>query len=139
MSPRLTRRRAVRDAGLAAGGLVLAVGAGGCGDGRAAPDALTRVALAELTEGTRIRIDHHGEPVELVRRGAEVTARSLICTHERCTLFWHAPGNAYRCPCHGATFDPAGRPATGPVSVPMWTLPTRVIGNEVIVGGAGAA
>ena len=35
----------------------------------------------ELPEGTRVRREWNGRPVELVRRGDKVTARSLLCEH----------------------------------------------------------
>jgi Rieske Fe-S protein len=111
----------------------------GCGGGaRAAPEAISRVPLADLADGARLRIDHHGEPIELLREGEQLIARSLICTHQYCRMFWHQASNGYRCPCHGAQFGPDGRPQTGPISVPMYSLPVRVEGSEIIIGGAPA-
>jgi cytochrome b6-f complex iron-sulfur subunit len=100
---------------------------------------VSRVPLSSLEPGGRIRIDHHGEPVELSRDGDALVARSLICTHQYCRMFWHRDSNGYRCPCHGAQFGPDGRPQTGPISVPMWTLPARIEGDEIVVGGVPAA
>ncbi len=85
----------------------------------------------------RLKIDHHGEPVELQRAGDVVVARSLICTHEYCRMFWHPASDGYRCPCHGAQFAADGSPRSGPVVRYMWTLPTRVEGDTVFVGGLG--
>lgn len=123
---------------MAAGAVALGAGTTACGDGRAAPTAITRVPLADLASG-RLQIDHHGEPVELRRSDGAVVARSMICTHQRCTLFWHDGSAAYRCPCHSASFDSRGHPASGPVIEPMWRLPVRVDGDEIVVGGAPAA
>jgi len=110
----------------------------GCAGGaRAAPEATTQVPLTQLVPGQRLKIDHHGEPVELLRVGDRVLALSLICTHQYCRMFWHRATNAYRCPCHGGQFSPNGQPLSGPVSQPMWTLPTRITGDVVIVGGVG--
>lgn len=139
MSGTTSRREALRLVTGAAGGLALAGSQLACAGGRAAPEAETRLPLARLSEGGRLRIDHHGEPVELQMLGGALTARSLVCTHQYCKMFWHPQSDGYRCPCHGAEFAPDGRPRSGPVSVPMWTLPVRVAGDEVVVGGAGRA
>ena len=106
-----------------------------CGGARAAPDAVTRVALTLLPVGARVKIDHHGEPVELQRDANGVVARSLICTHEYCRMFWHPASNGYRCPCHGAEFGPDGTPRSGPIGQAMWTLLVRVEADEVVIGG----
>lgn len=130
-----SRRDLLRLVAGAAGGLALGGGTSGCAGGRADPEAITRVALERVPVGQHVRIDHHGEPVDLLRSDDGVEARSLICTHEYCRMFWHGDGGSYRCPCHGATFDAGGRPATGPVTRPMWTLPARIEDDVVIVGG----
>lgn len=130
-----SRRDALRLVGGAAGGLVLG-GQLACAGGRAAPEEVTRLPRSSLQPGRRLRIDHHGEPVELLLQDEQITARSLVCTHEYCKMFWHARSDGYRCPCHGAEFGADGRPRSGPVSVPMWTLPVRVEGDEVVIGGA---
>lgn len=134
MKTNTSRREALRLVTGAAGGLALGAQLG-CGGARAAPEAQTRLPLAQLQPGRRLRIDHHGEPVELLLEGERVTARSLVCTHQYCKMFWHPASDGYRCPCHGAEFGPDGRPRSGPISVPMWTLPVRVEGAEVVVGG----
>ncbi len=130
-----SRRAALRWLATAAGGVALGAVPACAGGGRAAPEAVSRVPLARLPDGGRLKIDHHGEPVELTRAGARIVARSLICTHQYCRLFWHPGSNAYRCPCHGGQFSPDGRPLAGPVSIPMWTLPVRVQGDTIVIGG----
>lgn len=131
-----SRREILRRAALGGAGLALGATAACAGDGRAAPEATTRVPLERVPLGERVRIDHHGEPVVVHRSAAGVEARSLICTHQRCQLFWHPSSDAYRCPCHAATFDSDGRPGTGPVTEPMWRLPARVEDDTLVIGGA---
>lgn len=132
-----TRRKAIKLVAGTAG--TLAFGQLGlltaCGGARAAASAISRLPLAAVPLGERVKFDHHGESVELLRSETEVVARSLVCTHEFCALFWHGASNAYRCRCHGAQFTPDGQPRSGPISAPMWTLPARVEGDEVVVGG----
>lgn len=138
MSRERSRREALKLVAGAAGTVAVA-GLSGCSGGaRAAPEAITRVPLADLQPGRHLRIDHHGEPVDLVRDGDAIVARSLVCTHQYCRMFWHAASNGYRCPCHGAEFGPDGAPQRGPISEPMWRIPARVEGAEIVVGGVAA-
>jgi nitrite reductase/ring-hydroxylating ferredoxin subunit len=44
-------------------------------------------------------------------------AFSARCTHLGCTVQRTADG--FLCPCHGARFDPAGRPVSGPARTPL--------------------
>lgn len=138
MSDRNASRRDVLRLMAGAAGVALGVGASGCAGSRAAPKAITRVPLDSVPLGDHLRIDHHGEPVELWRTDAGVEALSLVCTHQYCQMFWHPASDGYRCPCHGATFSAGGQPLSGPVSKPMWRLPARIQGDEIVVGGAGA-
>lgn len=130
-----SRRHALRLVTGAAGGLALGGAQLACSGARAAPEAETRLPLSRLPAGRRVRVDHHGEPVELLREGERITARSLVCTHEYCKMFWHRASNGYRCPCHGAQFAPDGTPRSGPVSVAMWTLAVRIDAGDVVIGG----
>ncbi len=137
MTVERTRRKVIKLVAGAAG--TLAFGQlgllAGCGGARAAPEAVSRLPLLSLPIGQRTKIDHHGEPVELLRTASEIVAKSLVCTHEYCRMFWHRASNGYRCPCHGAQFAPDGTPRSGPIKLPMWALPVRIEGDEVVVGG----
>ena len=102
----------------------------GCGDS----DPETRVPLAEVPVGRRVRIRHMGDAVELLRSEGGIVARSLRCTHQKCEVFWYARDSVYRCPCHPAQFDAEGRPLAGPVTEPLATVPVRIEGDTIIVG-----
>ncbi len=102
----------------------------GCGDS----DPETRVPLAEVPIGRRVRIRHMGDAVELLRSEGGIVARSLRCTHQKCEVFWYARDSVYRCPCHPAQFDTEGRPLSGPVTEPLATVPVRIEGDTIVVG-----
>jgi Rieske Fe-S protein len=115
---RLARRSFLRLAALVTGTAWL-TGAG-CRESRDLPPDLV-LDLSELPEGVRVRREWAGRPVELLREGDTVTARSLLCTHQGCEVAWHAADRAYVCPCHDGRFDAAGVPLYGP---PRRNLPT---------------
>lgn len=97
---------------------------------------MTRLPIDRLPSGQRLRIEHGGLPVELLRDGEQLTARLMVCTHQYCVVYWIDWEDNYNCPCHGAKFDADGAPKAGPVSEPLVEVPARIEGAEVVVGGA---
>jgi len=126
------RRLALRAlAGVAlAGGL----GASRCARVPAGPEAVS-VPLSELPPGTRRVLQYAGEPVELRRSERGAVARVLVCTHYGCTVAWRDEADAYICPCHAGRFDGDGVPVMGPPQRPLRTVPVRIDGDRVRVGG----
>jgi nitrite reductase/ring-hydroxylating ferredoxin subunit len=128
---RLTRREALRAGlGAAAG---LAIGATGVALSRpsapgAAPDrspaaapplvsgagAWSEVAtVADLPEGAVVRFRTPAFDGFVVNDGGTVRGLVAACTHMGCTLQFRPERGDLRCPCHGASFDLAGRLANG--------------------------
>ncbi len=133
------RRVALKTFGKAIGAIALgpaALTASGCAGPLIDPDAVSEMPLAEVPQGRKM-ILHAGRRVELRRTGDEVTAWLMICTHEFCDLTWYEPEDNYRCTCHDGKFFPDGRPKSGPVSKPMFRIPTRIDAATVIIGPAG--
>ena len=129
-------RRDALDAAL--GGLVLAgIGSLSCSNdadpaGSEAPP--LAVPLRDLPEGARVHVIVAGNPVELVRAGASVTARSLRCTHQGCVVRWKQDAWAYVCPCHEGRYDRDGAVLAGPPPAPLRRVHAVVLGNRVLVG-----
>ena len=93
------------------------------------------VPLAMVPEGQRTQVEHHGVPVELVRTGEGVTARSLLCTHQGCKVVWHEDRQLYICPCHEGKFDINGEVVYGMPRKPLNLLKVTVQAGQVIVDG----
>lgn len=111
---------------------------GGCGgkdDVAAEAPAETRIPLAMLPDGGRLNVELGGIAVELSRRGDEITARSLICTHQGCEVAWVDADRQYVCPCHEGRFDDMGRPVYGSPRAPLELFEAEVIDGEVVVRG----
>ena len=90
-----------------------AIGSGGeplvAGDGF-----WTEVArLDDLPPGTALRFSTAAFDGFVVNDGGTVRALSSVCTHMGCTLHFRPDWKDLRCPCHGASFDLAGRLANG--------------------------
>lgn len=126
---RLSRRELLQAglgaaAGLAAGG----VGAALIGGRRRAPigDDAGLVAgegfwaevarVEDVPPGTAIRFSTPAFDGFVVNDGGTVRALSSVCTHMGCTLHYRPDWQDLRCPCHGASFDLAGRLANGRVA-----------------------
>ena len=102
-----------------------------------APDPRTTVlelALQDITDGRRMAARVGLHPVEIRRNGREVTAVSLLCTHQGCRVRWAPSQDSYLCPCHDGTFDAEGRPIAGPPLQPLDRVPVVVQGERVRIG-----
>lgn len=69
--------------------------------------------MAELPPGTARRFTTVAFDGFVVNDDGEVRALSSVCTHMGCTLHFRPEWQDLRCPCHGASFDLAGRLANG--------------------------
>lgn len=74
----------------------------------------TEVArVDELPPGTALRFTTMAFDGFVVNDGGTIRALSSRCTHMGCTLAFRPDWQDLRCPCHGASFDLAGRLANG--------------------------
>ena len=69
--------------------------------------------LADLPPGSAARFSTAAFDGYVVNDDGEVRALSSVCTHMGCTLHYRPEWQDLRCPCHGASFDLAGRLANG--------------------------
>ena len=69
--------------------------------------------LAALPPGTAARFSTAAFDGFVVNDAGEIRALSSVCTHMGCTLHYRPEWQDLRCPCHGASFDLAGRLANG--------------------------
>jgi len=125
------RREALR----ALAGLVLLPAAWISGCSPAEEPGVTRVALADLPLGRRVRVLHRGDAVELLRSSDGVRARSLVCTHQGCEVAWRDGVGAYVCRCHEGRYDANGKPILGPPTRPLRTLAVERSGDFVVLRG----
>ena len=59
----------------------------------------------------------------LVRKGSALSAVSAVCTHRKCKLNAE-PDRSFHCPCHGSSFDPAGKVTHGPAARDLPIFPS---------------
>ena len=103
----------------------------------AGPEAAPQPAsfpASRFPEGVRVTVSVAGRPVEVVRSGSALAARSLLCTHQGCEVAWSEAASAYLCPCHEGKFDVEGRPKEGPPPKPLAAVAARLEGERVLVG-----
>ncbi len=65
-------------------------------------------ALADFNEGQGTRVTAGAVGAFVFRSGNAMTAVSSICSHLPCELQWNGGGGVLDCPCHPASFNPAG-------------------------------
>ena len=97
-------------------------------------------ALADVEEGTAIRVTIGTLPVAIVRTGDDVFAIHDVCSHANVALSeGEIDDQTIECWLHGSRFDlvtgrPTGLPATKPVPV----YPVKIDGDDVLID-VGAA
>jgi len=68
--------------------------------------------------------------------GSGVRAIDARCTHLGCNVRFRRAQSGqgeFRCPCHNGVFDAEGQPVSGPVTIPLERMETR-IRNGVVEG-----
>lgn len=94
----------------------------------------TLVPLDTLVPGARKVILVAGRPVEVVKKGSGLAARSLMCSHFGCVVKWKEDERVYQCPCHEGRYDADGNVLSGPPPQPLASVPVVLVGKNAIVG-----
>jgi Rieske Fe-S protein len=90
-------------------------------------------ASAEVPAGVMRSFDL-GAVIGFVRRvDGKPEAVSGVCTHQGCRLWFDAPDDRLRCPCHSTSFSPAGQVLTHQLPIAPKPLPTLMVREN---GGA---
>lgn len=92
------------------------------------------LALDSLVPGRRVVTIVAGNPVELLRTGDAVSARSLRCTHTGCVVRWREELRQYVCPCHDGRYSEEGVVLAGPPPLPLRPVSVTAKKGRVIVG-----
>jgi Rieske Fe-S protein len=88
--------------------------------------------LSERESVLRILPDGSDDPIlVLTDATGSVTALSSACTHLGCTV--EAETTRLVCPCHGSTFDRAGRVLRGPAERALVRYDARLSENGILV------
>ncbi len=72
-----------------------------------------------------------GSVIGFVRRvNGKPEAVSGVCTHQGCRLWFDAPDDRLRCPCHSTSFAPAGQVLTHQLPIAPKPLPTLMVREQ---------
>jgi nitrite reductase/ring-hydroxylating ferredoxin subunit len=84
-------------------------------------------ASSEVPDGLMHPFDL-GSVSGFVRRAdGKPQAISGVCTHQGCRLWFDAPDDTLRCPCHSTSFSPTGQVLTHQLPIAPKPLPTLMI------------
>jgi len=78
--------------------------------------------LADFVDGQATRVTAGAIGAFLFRRGDTVNAVSSICSDLPCELQWNGGTHVLDCPCHPASFTPAGAPTNKAYPLPSLDL-----------------
>ncbi len=73
------------------------------------------------------------EGASLIKRGDDIYALSMRCTHLGCLLNYDAVSQEFRCPCHGSLFDRWGKWISGPAGKDLLRAPSELKKNGDVV------
>ena len=62
-----------------------------------------------------------------------LSAVSLLCTHQGCKVDWKNSSNILSCPCHGSEFTSDGNVLKGPAQSPLSTFDVKEDGESIAV------
>ncbi|MBZ4584990.1 Rieske (2Fe-2S) protein [Mycobacterium avium] len=84
-------------------------------------------ASSEVPDGV-LRAFDLGAVSGFVRRvDGKVQAISGVCTHQGCKLWFDAPDDTLRCPCHTTSFSPSGQVLTHQLPIEPKPLPALMV------------
>ena len=87
-------------------------------------------ASADVPDGGMRPFDL-GSVVGFVRRvNGKPEAVSGVCTHQGCRLWFDAPDDRLRCPCHSTSFSPVGQVLTHQLPIAPKPLPTLMVREQ---------
>jgi cytochrome b6-f complex iron-sulfur subunit len=87
-------------------------------------------ASVDVTDGVMRPFDV-GSVIGFVRRvNGKPEAVSGVCTHQGCRLWFDAPDDRLRCPCHSTSFAPAGQVLTHQLPIAPKPLPTLMVREQ---------
>lgn len=87
-------------------------------------------ANADVPDGVMHPFDL-GSVIGFVRRvDGKPEAVSGVCTHQGCRLWFDAPDDRLRCPCHSTSFSPAGQVLTHQLPIAPKPLPTLMVREQ---------
>jgi cytochrome b6-f complex iron-sulfur subunit len=90
------------------------------------PEESMKVRLSDLAEGSAIWGEQMGRQVVVLKIGGKIRAFDGACTHLGCIVQWDPASQTFKCPCHGAVFDEAGDPISGPTNIPLRQLTVTI-------------
>lgn len=79
-----------------------------------------------IADGARKELHVAGLNILLARKGLNVVAIDLTCTHAACPLHVEESAGRIRCSCHGGAFDLDGNVVNAPPTTPLRKLEVRV-------------
>ncbi len=96
---------------------------------------LRACAVADITDGSALRVVLDGVPIAVVRSDGEVYAIHDVCSHANVALSeGEVDDQTIECWLHGSRFDlVTGRPTGLPAVRPVPVYPVKIDGDDILV------
>ena len=98
------------------------------------PDEQGYLAIGTTQELNQVGyLIHSQSNVIVFRNGNNLSALSMICTHQGCNVDWKKTSNSLYCACHGSEFTADGEVLAGPASSPLSTFEVKEENQSILV------
>lgn len=90
---------------------------------------LLRVKKKEIPGGGALVFRE--KQIAVVKKGQDVYALGMACTHLGCTV--NASPQGFACPCHGSLFNSRGEVLRGPADRPLPRFTVKERGDDILI------
>ncbi len=99
-----------------------------------------KVSLVTVSEPVQDAWVGDKQPVAVYvrRRGADLTAFDIHCTHLGCAVKWTPSAERFFCPCHGGAYNADGQVISGPPPFPLYRYATKTENGTLYIGTLGS-
>ena len=91
------------------------------------------VGTAQELEENGYFIDSQSNVIVFRNGNNNLSAVSLLCTHQGCSVDWKKSSNSLYCPCHGSEFAADGKVINGPAQSPLSTFEVKEENQSILV------
>ena len=92
------------------------------------------IPLANLTLGQAQYVDNQGQQLIVMQTATGPKVLAASCPHLGCNVMWNQADSVFRCPCHGAVFNPEGVVIRGPVNGRLTPVAFEIKDGKIVIG-----
>ncbi len=77
------------------------------------------INISDFPDNDGAIVEVAGKKFAVFKNAGDLKVFSPRCTHKQCDIEWQKDDKIWKCPCHGARFQPTGEVIQGPAERPL--------------------